>query len=74
AIARAKARKAQQTDKPAPEQNREELQPAEDDPKKAAVAAAIARAKARKAQQTDESAPEQNREESQPADDDPKKA
>ncbi|HDY8105432.1 TPA: electron transport complex subunit RsxC [Vibrio vulnificus] len=74
AIARAKARKAQQTDEPAPEQNREELQPAEDDPKKAAVAAAIARAKARKAQQTSEPAPEQNREESQPAEDDPKKA
>ncbi|MEJ3626662.1 electron transport complex subunit RsxC [Vibrio vulnificus] len=74
AIARAKARKAQQADEPAPEQNREELQPAEDDPKKAAVTAAIARAKARKAQQADEPAPEQNREESQAAEDDPKKA
>ncbi|EOB4962820.1 TPA: electron transport complex subunit RsxC [Vibrio vulnificus] len=74
AIARAKARKAQQTDESAPEQNREESQPADDDPKKAAVAAAIARAKARKAQQTDEPAPEQNREESQAAEDDPKKA
>ncbi|EID4417516.1 electron transport complex subunit RsxC [Vibrio vulnificus] len=74
AIARAKARKAQQTDESAPEQNREESQPADDDPKKAAVAAAIARAKARKAQQTDEPAPEQNREELQPTEDDPKKA
>ncbi|HAS8127935.1 TPA: hypothetical protein I7664_16405, partial [Vibrio vulnificus] len=62
AIARAKARKAQQTDKPAPEQNREELQPAEDDPKKAAVAAAIARAKARKAQQAEQ---KQNTEENE---------
>ncbi|HDY7434779.1 TPA: electron transport complex subunit RsxC [Vibrio vulnificus] len=74
AIARAKARKAQQTDESAPEQNREESQPADDDPKKAAVAAAIARAKARKAEQTDEPAPEQNREELQPTEDDPKKA
>ncbi|EJE8734430.1 electron transport complex subunit RsxC [Vibrio vulnificus] len=74
AIARAKARKAQQTDEPAPEKNREESQVADDDPKKAAVAAAIARAKARKAQQAGEPAPEQNREESQVADDDPKKA
>ncbi|KFK55117.1 electron transport complex subunit RsxC [Vibrio vulnificus] len=75
AIARAKAKKAQQTDEPAPEQKREESQPAEDDPKKAAVTAAIARAKARKAQQTGgEPAPEKNREESQVADDDPKKA
>ncbi|HFQ5132504.1 TPA: electron transport complex subunit RsxC [Vibrio vulnificus] len=77
AIARAKARKAQQTSEPAPEQNREESQqtsePApeqnreesqatEDDPKKAAVAAAIARAKARKAQQAEQ---KQNTEENE---------
>ncbi|OZT83202.1 hypothetical protein CIK04_19525, partial [Vibrio sp. 03_296] len=62
AIARAKARKAQQAGEPAPEQNREELQPAEDDPKKAAVAAAIARAKARKAQQAEQ---KQNTEENE---------
>ncbi|MGL1040117.1 electron transporter RnfC, partial [Vibrio vulnificus] len=61
-IARAKARKAQQTDESAPEQNREESQPAEDDPKKAAVAAAIARAKARKAQQAEQ---KQNTEENE---------
>ncbi|EGR0790916.1 hypothetical protein EW115_20370, partial [Vibrio vulnificus] len=62
AIARAKARKAQQTSEPAPEQNREESQAAEDAPKKAAVAAAIARAKARKAQQAEQ---KQNTEENE---------
>jgi electron transport complex protein RnfC len=61
AIARAKARKAQQTDadtQPAAADDKSQSQHTEtvsaiDDPKKAAVAAAIARAKARKAQQTD---------------------
>ncbi|ELA3110731.1 electron transport complex subunit RsxC [Vibrio vulnificus] len=69
AIARAKAKKAQQPPLASSESSADEPED-----KKAAVAAAIARAKARKAQQTDESAPEQNREESQPAEDDPKKA
>ncbi|HAS8330218.1 TPA: electron transport complex subunit RsxC [Vibrio vulnificus] len=69
AIARAKAKKAQQPPLASSESSADEPED-----KKAAVAAAIARAKARKAQQTDEPAPEQNREESQPADDDPKKA
>ncbi|ENO1829332.1 electron transport complex subunit RsxC [Vibrio vulnificus] len=67
AIARAKAKKAQQPPLASSESSAEEPED-----KKAAVAAAIARAKARKAQQADE--PEQNREESQVADDDPKKA
>ncbi|MBN8087125.1 electron transport complex subunit RsxC [Vibrio vulnificus] len=69
AIARAKAKKAQQPPLASSESSADEP-----DDKKAAVAAAIARAKARKAQQTDEPAPEQNREESQAAEDDPKKA
>ncbi|HDY7885209.1 TPA: electron transport complex subunit RsxC, partial [Vibrio vulnificus] len=69
AIARAKAKKAQQTPLASSESSADEP-----DDKKAAVAAAIARAKARKAQQTDEPAPEQNREESQAAEEDPKKA
>ncbi|MGL1006794.1 electron transport complex subunit RsxC, partial [Vibrio vulnificus] len=69
AIARAKAKKAQQPPLASSESSADEPED-----KKAAVAAAIARAKARKAQQTDESAPEQNREESQAAEDDPKKA
>ncbi|EKA7349509.1 electron transport complex subunit RsxC [Vibrio vulnificus] len=69
AIARAKAKKAQQPPLASSESSAEEPED-----KKAAVAAAIARAKARKAQQTDEPAPEKNREESQVADDDPKKA
>ncbi|MCU8472221.1 electron transport complex subunit RsxC [Vibrio vulnificus] len=68
AIARAKAKKAQQPPLASSESSAEEPED-----KKAAVAAAIARAKARKAQQTGESEPEQNREESQVADDDPKK-
>ncbi len=50
AIARAKARKAQQ-ESTAENTESNEPQAATDDPKKAAVAAAIARAKARKAQQ-----------------------
>ncbi|RZR07634.1 electron transport complex subunit RsxC [Vibrio vulnificus] len=69
AIARAKAKKAQQPPLASSESSAEEPED-----KKAAVAAAIARAKARKAQQADEPAPEQNRVESQPAEDDPKKA
>ncbi|POC31463.1 electron transport complex subunit RsxC [Vibrio vulnificus] len=69
AIARAKAKKAQQLPLASSESSAEEPED-----KKAAVAAAIARAKARKAQQADEPAPEQNREESQVADNDPKKA
>ncbi|EJX1092617.1 TPA: electron transport complex subunit RsxC [Vibrio vulnificus] len=69
AIARAKAKKAQQPPLASSESSAEEPED-----KKAAVAAAIARAKARKAQQADEPEPEQNREESQVADDDPKKA
>ncbi|MCU8156034.1 electron transport complex subunit RsxC [Vibrio vulnificus] len=69
AIARAKAKKAQQPPLASSESSADEPEN-----KKAAVAAAIARAKARKAQQTGEPAPEQNREESQPAEDDPKKA
>ncbi len=69
AIARAKAKKAQQPPLASSESSADEPED-----KKAAVAAAIARAKARKAQQTSEPAPEQNREESQPAEDDPKKA
>ncbi|HAS6305849.1 TPA: electron transport complex subunit RsxC [Vibrio vulnificus] len=69
AIARAKAKKAQQPPLASSESSAEEPED-----KKAAVAAAIARAKARKAQQTDEPAPEKNREESQVAEDDPKKA
>ncbi|EJU9866796.1 electron transport complex subunit RsxC [Vibrio vulnificus] len=69
AIARAKAKKAQQPPLASSESSAEEPED-----KKAAVAAAIARAKARKAQQADEPAPEQNRVESQVADDDPKKA
>ncbi|WP_341851048.1 electron transport complex subunit RsxC [Vibrio vulnificus] len=69
AIARAKAKKAQQPPLASSESSAEEPED-----KKAAVAAAIARAKARKAQQADEPAPELNREESQPAEDDPKKA
>ncbi|EPZ2423108.1 electron transport complex subunit RsxC, partial [Vibrio vulnificus] len=69
AIARAKAKKAQQPPLASSESSADEPED-----KKAAVAAAIARAKARKAQQTDEPAPEQNREESQPAEDAPKKA
>ncbi|EGQ8021040.1 electron transport complex subunit RsxC [Vibrio vulnificus] len=69
AIARAKAKKAQQPPLASSESSAEEPED-----KKAAVAAAIARAKARKAQQTGEPEPEQNREESQVADDDPKKA
>ncbi|HAS6362162.1 TPA: electron transport complex subunit RsxC [Vibrio vulnificus] len=69
AIARAKAKKAQQPPLASSESSAEEPED-----KKSAVAAAIARAKARKAQQTDEPAPEQNREESQVAEDDPKKA
>ncbi|EHH2472799.1 electron transport complex subunit RsxC [Vibrio vulnificus] len=69
AIARAKAKKAQQPPLASSESSAEEPED-----KKAAVAAAIARAKARKAQQADEPAPEQNREESQVADNDPKKA
>ncbi|EIO3981425.1 electron transport complex subunit RsxC [Vibrio vulnificus] len=69
AIARAKAKKAQQPPLASSESSAEEPED-----KKAAVAAAIARAKARKAQQADEPAPEQNREESQVVDDDPKKA
>ncbi|EMA2412415.1 electron transport complex subunit RsxC [Vibrio vulnificus] len=68
AIARAKAKKAQQPPLASSESSAEEPED-----KKAAVAAAIARAKARKAQQEDEPEPEQNREESQVADDDPKK-
>ncbi|EIU7060367.1 electron transport complex subunit RsxC [Vibrio vulnificus] len=69
AIARAKAKKAQQPPLASSESSAEKPED-----KKAAVAAAIARAKARKAQQTGEPEPEQNREESQVADDDPKKA
>ncbi|ELM6648220.1 TPA: electron transport complex subunit RsxC [Vibrio vulnificus] len=69
AIARAKAKKAQQPPLASSESSADEPED-----KKAAVAAAIARAKARKAQQTDEPAPEQNREESQAAEEDPKKA
>ncbi|ELS0751905.1 electron transport complex subunit RsxC [Vibrio vulnificus] len=69
AIARAKAKKAQQPPLASSESSAEEPED-----KKAAVAAAIARAKARKVQQADEPAPEQNRVESQPAEDDPKKA
>ncbi|EPQ8525151.1 electron transport complex subunit RsxC [Vibrio vulnificus] len=69
AIARAKAKKAQQPPLASSESSAEEPED-----KKTAVAAAIARAKARKAQQTGEPEPEQNREESQVADDDPKKA
>ncbi|HFQ5342357.1 electron transport complex subunit RsxC [Vibrio vulnificus] len=69
AIARAKAKKAQQPPLASSESSADEPED-----KKAAVAAAIARAKARKAQQTGEPAPEQNREESQAAEDDPKKA
>ncbi|EIZ1361417.1 electron transport complex subunit RsxC [Vibrio vulnificus] len=69
AIARAKAKKAQQPPLASSESSAEEPED-----KKSAVAAAIARAKARKAQQTDEPAPEKNREESQVAEDDPKKA
>ncbi|MGR2940980.1 electron transport complex subunit RsxC [Vibrio vulnificus] len=68
AIARAKAKKAQQPPLASSESSAEEPED-----KKAAVAAAIARAKARKAQQTGKPEPEQNREESQVADDDPKK-
>ncbi|HAS8532053.1 TPA: electron transport complex subunit RsxC [Vibrio vulnificus] len=69
AIARTKAKKAQQPPLASSESSAEEPED-----KKAAVAAAIARAKARKAQQEDEPEPEQNREESQVADDGPKKA
>ncbi|HAS6180000.1 TPA: electron transport complex subunit RsxC [Vibrio vulnificus] len=69
AIARAKAKKAQQPPLASSESSADEPED-----KKAAVAAAIARAKARKAQQTDEPAPEQNREESQAAEEAPKKA
>ncbi|RZP58877.1 electron transport complex subunit RsxC [Vibrio vulnificus] len=69
AIARAKAKKAQQPPLASSESSAEEPED-----KKAAVAAAIARAKARKVQQADEPAPEQNRVESQAAEDDPKKA
>ncbi|MGR2994327.1 electron transport complex subunit RsxC [Vibrio vulnificus] len=68
AIARAKAKKAQQPPLASSESSAEEPED-----KKAAVAAAIARTKARKAQQTGKPEPEQNREESQVADDDPKK-
>ncbi|MBE4102933.1 electron transporter RnfC, partial [Vibrio parahaemolyticus] len=50
AIARAKARKAQQETESQPVEETASQEPTKD-PKKAAVAAAIARAKARKAQQ-----------------------
>ncbi|PHJ41726.1 electron transport complex subunit RsxC [Vibrio sp. PID17_43] len=56
AIARAKAKKAQQEDSTESIESETSTQQA-DDPKKAAVAAAIARAKARKAQQEDSSEP-----------------
>ncbi|ELA9370031.1 electron transport complex subunit RsxC [Vibrio parahaemolyticus] len=56
AIARAKAKKAQQETESQPVEETASQEPTED-PKKAAVAAAIARAKARKAQQETESQP-----------------
>ncbi|WP_419569449.1 electron transport complex subunit RsxC [Rheinheimera sp.] len=61
ALARAKAKKAQQAHEPAavePAAEQVATEPATevDDPRKAAVAAAIARAKAKKAQQTDDQA------------------
>ncbi|MGR5422905.1 electron transport complex subunit RsxC [Vibrio sp. PNB22_4_1] len=56
AIARAKAKKAQQEDSTESIESETSTQQA-DDPKKAAVAAAIARAKAHKAQQEDSSEP-----------------
>ncbi|EJG1665919.1 electron transport complex subunit RsxC [Vibrio parahaemolyticus] len=72
AIARAKARKAQQEteSQPVEETASQELG---EDPKKAAVAAAIARAKARKAQQETESQPVEETASQEPTED-PKKA
>ncbi|WP_165310635.1 electron transport complex subunit RsxC [Vibrio ziniensis] len=68
AIARAKARKAQQD---APVKETQAEAETSDDPKKAAVAAAIARAKARKAQQD---APVEEAQAEAETSDDPKKA
>ncbi|EEW05588.1 electron transport complex subunit RsxC [Vibrio mimicus] len=75
AIARAKARKAEQQNEP----EQADVTPSNDDsdPKKAAVAAAIARAKARKAQQQDETEQSETQQaEVAPSNDgaDPKKA
>ncbi|MCS0335723.1 electron transport complex subunit RsxC [Vibrio diabolicus] len=72
AIARAKAKKAQQEE---PTETLEAQAPAEqtDDPKKAAVAAAIARAKARKAKQADSAETVEAEAPTEPTDD-PKKA
>ncbi|HCH1620610.1 TPA: electron transport complex subunit RsxC [Vibrio parahaemolyticus] len=72
AIARAKARKAQQETESQPIEETASQEPAED-PKKAAVAAAIARAKARKAQQETKSQPVEETASQEPAED-PKKA
>ncbi|PNH77810.1 electron transport complex subunit RsxC [Vibrio diazotrophicus] len=72
AIARAKARKAQQESAPTEEKTQSEAETSED-PKKAAVAAAIARAKARKAQQESAPAEEKAQAETETSDD-PKKA
>ncbi|WP_195707995.1 electron transport complex subunit RsxC [Vibrio metoecus] len=80
AIARAKARKAQQQDETEQSVTQQaEVSPSNDDsdPKKAAVAAAIARAKARKAQQQDETEQSETQQaEVAPSNDDadPKKA
>ncbi|USD31747.1 MULTISPECIES: electron transport complex subunit RsxC [Vibrio] len=76
AIARAKARKAQQEGKPEPiTAEPKNTEAAEEDPKKAAVAAAIARAKARKAQQEGKPEPvTAEPENTETAAEDPKKA
>ncbi|MCE0492965.1 electron transport complex subunit RsxC [Vibrio salinus] len=78
AVARAKARKAQQneTADSVAQQEATETKAADSDPKKAAIAAAVARAKARKTQQnkTADSVAQQETTETKAADSDPKKA
>ncbi|MFV0447532.1 MAG: electron transport complex subunit RsxC [Vibrio sp.] len=68
AIARAKARKAQQESTSAEEENQAKTETS-DDAKKAAVAAAIARAKARKAQQESAPTQEENQAKTETSDD-----
>ncbi|MBU2898665.1 electron transport complex subunit RsxC [Vibrio hepatarius] len=74
AIARAKARKAEQNKTADSSDAEVETAPTEQDPKKAAVAAAIARAKARKAEQNKTANSSDAEVETAPTEQDPKKA
>ncbi|MDC5707825.1 hypothetical protein OPW41_25685, partial [Vibrio europaeus] len=70
--ARAKARKAEQQTQSEPIEQTPAAEATDEDPKKAAVAAAIARAKARKAEQQTQSEPIEQTPAAEATDEDPK--